>query len=450
MATEAPAAPSGSTVREVRIVEAPPPKPVPAPTRELRPSDIASAPDPSRPEAEPEKKVSSKESFTKRLEAKAKPAGEPTTIPTPIKEDSQEGTEGTEKPERAEGKEKPATAEGAKGPDIDPKTGKPKKANPWKLFEEEKKARATAEQEIQRLKSSIVPEQERAALMGRVEKAEKRAQELEDHIRFVNYEKSTEFKTKYQEPYEAAWKRATTDLAEISVTDSITGQPRAVTSQDILELVNMPLGKAREVADEMFGKFADDVMAHRKEIRGLFDKQSAALEEARKNGGLRDQQMREAFQKRQSETQKFVQENWKAAEQEFLSDKENGQYFKPKMIEEGKEPTPEEKEWNEALERGFKLVDEAWSSNALDPKLTPEQRKEVIKRNVAVRNRAAAFGPLKRHAKRLEARIKQLEKDLKEYSGSTPGAGGSAPEARVNKGTDAKSAFHQRLVKIAR
>ena len=37
---------------------------------------------------------------------------------------------------------------------------------------------------------------------------------------------------------------------------------------------------------------------------------------------------------------------------------------------------------------------------------------------------SAAFGPLKKLVKRHEAKIAALEKDLKEYTGSTPAAGG--------------------------
>jgi hypothetical protein len=295
----------------------------------------------------------------------------------------------------------------------------------------------------------VLPEQDRTALTERVTKAETRAKQLEDEIRYVSYEKSAEFRDQYQAPYEAAWKRATTELSEIGITDPVTQQQRAVTSQDILELVNLPLGKAREVADEVFGKFADDVMAHRKEIRGLFEKQNQALEEAKKNGGTRDQQRREAYQKQQAETSGFVQKEWKAATDSFLNDPVNGDYFKPKVAPEGKELTPEEVEWNEALARGEKFVDDAWKGNALAPGLKPEERAAIIKKNAAVRLRAAAFGPLKRLAKRYEAKIAKLEKDLKQYQGSVPGAGGSDEQPSNRAAVSAKQGLFAAIRKKA-
>lgn len=433
MPPEAPAAaPPSSTVR---IVDAPPPRNPITPPGELRPADIAAMPGEKR---EP---LSSRESVRANLAKRAKPSGDGTIIPTPVTEPKPEERPG-EEPGSPETQPKP---EGSPSPEpagkgtAAPEKGKGGKPNPWKLYEGEKSARATAEAEVQRLKTSIVPEQERTSLMARVEKSEKRAQELENEIRFRAYEKSSEYVEKYQQPYEAAWKRATKELSEIAIKDPISGQDRAVTSDDLLQLVNLPLGQARGVAKELFGDFADDVMAHRKEIRGLFDKQNEALEKARTEGGARDQQQREAWQKQRTELSGFVQTSWKEANDAWQNDPANGRFFKPIAVEEGKEATPEEKEWNESLERGYKLVDEAWGMNVMDAKLTPEQRKEVVRKNAAVRARAAAFGPLKRLVKRHESKIAALEKDLKEYTGSTPAAGGGKgdrPAAPQRSGMD--------------
>lgn len=418
---EAPTATAPSSASSgVRIVEAPPSKPAATPPGELRVGDIAKLPGEKR---EP---LTSRESLRKNLESKAKPAGEPTTTPTEVKDPPAEADGATA--DKTGDKPAEGTQDAPEGTAA-PKDGRvDKRKNPWKLFEEERKTRTSLEAEVQRLKSSVVPEQERSAIMARVEKAEARSKELENEIRFRAFEKSTEYIEQYQKPYEAAWKRATTELAEISITDPITQQPRGVTSEDILELVSLPLGKAREIADEVFGKFADDAMAHRKEIRGLFEKQNQAMATAREEGGARDQQQREAWQKSQSETSTFVQKSWKEANDSFTNDPENGRFFKPITIAEGKEATPEEQEWNESLERGYKLVDDAWATNVMDGKLTPEQRQGIIKKTAAVRARAAAFGPLKKLVKRHEARIKSLEKDLKEYTGSTPAAGGGGGE----------------------
>lgn len=439
------APPPSSAAREVKVVAGGTP-PLRSGAGEIRASDIASLP--REKNAPP---PSARSAFTKNLESKAKAAGEPTTVPQEIKEPKREeerpGSDVDPGEEPAAETVEQAADPKAKADEADPKG---KKANPWKLYDAEKKARATAEQEVQRLKTSVVPEQERTAIMERVTKAEARAKELEDHIRFVSYEKSTEFKDQYQAPYEAAWQRATKELSEIAITDPISNQQRAVTSQDILELVNMPLGKAREVADEVFGKFADDAMAHRKEIRGLFEKQNQALDDAKKNGGERERQRKEQSQKQSGEVSTFVQSAWKEANDSFLADPVNGEYFKPKEIKEGEQPTPDEKEWNDALERGYKLVDEAWKANATAPGLTPEQRKEIIKKNAAVRHRAAAFGPLKRENARMKKSMAALEKELSQYSESTPRAGGREAGGTVRTESNARQSFSNRLKKVAK
>jgi hypothetical protein len=324
-------------------------------------------------------------------------------------------------------------------PPADPKTGK--KVSPWKLYEAEKTARATAEKQLQEMKASLVPEQERKTITERLTVAEKRAAELEEHIRFVDYSKSSEFQTKYQQPYLAAWKRAMSELGELNLTDPGTQQARKVTSDDILQLVNLPLQQAREVADNLFGVFANDVMGHRKEIRALFDNQAAALDEAKKNGATRITQMQEAYRKQNEELSQQIQTTWTKVNEEALTDPKMGEYFKPK---EGNE------DWNQRLAKGYALADRAYAENPRDPKLTAEQRASAIKRHAAVRNRAAGWGPLKWENGQLKTQLEELKAELSKYrTQSTPPAGGSSTAAHSGPQT-AMGRVQEALRKIAR
>lgn len=333
---------------------------------------------------------------------------------------------------------KPAAAD-PKAP-VDLKAGKGK-ANPWKLFEAEKTARAKAEQEIQTLKSSIVPEQERTALTARVEAAEKRAKELEEHIRFVDYEKSSEFVEKYDKPYKSAWTRAMTELKELSVTDPATGNQRPITSEDMLELVNMPLPTAITTAKQIFGDAAEYVMSQRNEIRKQFEAQSAALSDARKNGAEHQTRMQEQIKNWHTQTEAQIKQTWEKANAAVLENPETGAFFKPR---EG------DQEWNQRLAKGFQLVDSAFSSNPKDPKLTPEQRKSIVERHSAVRNRAASWGPLKYENGQLKAKLEALEKQLKGYKDSSPGVGSGTPSNRNGQPMSARDAMMAGLQKIAR
>ena len=335
-------------------------------------------------------------------------------------------------------------------PAVDPKTGKPAKVSPWKLLDIEKKAHATAEAEVQRLKSSILPENDRTALTERVTKAEARAKELEDHIRYVDYSKSQEFIEKYDAPYRAAYNRAVDELGEIPVMDPQTQQPRAATAQDLQTLISLPLGEARALAKEVFGDFADDVMGHRKEIKALLDQRAHALDEARQNGELREKQRQEQRERQASQVNEFARTTFQNVNKQILDDATIGAFFKPFTPPEGQRPTAEEAEWNARLEKGFQLVDTYWAKHPMAPGLTEKQREDIIGKHAAIRLRAAAFGPMRYRIEALSAQVAALQKELKQYAASTPGAGGSIPPSNPAAPSDPGEARLQRAADYAR
>jgi hypothetical protein len=313
-----------------------------------------------------------------------------------------------------------------------------KKASPWKLLDQHKAKIVELESKL--LESSKLPEQEKKGFLDRIEKAEARAKELEDHIRFVNYSKSSEFVTKYQQPYEKAWKAAMSELKEIPVIIG-EGQTRPATTDDLLALVNMPLGAAREQAEQFFGPFANDVMAHRKTLKQLWEAQAQALEDAEKNGAERERQHNEMTQKKLGEIQEQMNTTWQAANDEALKHEKHGKYFsKVEGDEDG----------NQRLTNGFEMVDKAFRENPKDPNLSPEQRATIIKRQAAVRNRAAAYGRLVSWIEERDNRIAELEKELSEIKSSSPTTdGGGKPPENPSVPSSARDRMHQELRKRA-
>jgi len=370
----------------------------------------------------------------------AKPEPEKEKAKAPVEEPERPGDVEIEPGESNEAT--PETKETKTEPVTESKDGK--KPSPWKLFEAEKKARVAAESEVQRLRSLIVSEPELKAREERLTKAETRAKELEDEMRFVNYAKSQEFKEKHQVPYENAWQNAMSELSEITIEDPTNHQQRAVTAQDLMELVNMPLGKAREVADSVFGTFANDVLAHRKEIKDLFMKQSKALEEAKTHGAERESQRREQIQKMQGAVTQQVKEVWDKAHSSILEDPQNGEYFKPRDGDQ---------EWNDRLTKGYTLADKAiaeiWAQLPMDPRLTPEQRAEAVKRHAAVRARIAGWGPLKAEVTKLKKALAERDEELKKYKSSTPAAGGTAAQSNTPVVVSARQSLREGLAKLA-
>lgn len=369
---------------------------------------------------------SAREGVYEALSKKSHASGPPDVVPTPVDEPPNPNDR---TPEKSTGTDQDAPKPGDE-PIASPSIDKGKKTSPWKLYDAEKKARAAAEAEVQRLKSSVVPEQERTDIEARAVAAENRAQELENEIRFTNYSKSAEFKDKYQVPYEKAWQKATAEMSEISVTDSSTGELRAFDPQDMLQLVQLPLGQAREVADATFGKFANEAMAYRKEIRGLFDQQKEALKEAQVKGGERDKSRQEEYNRNMGALSGELGKTWQEMSSAVTGKSPAAAWLTPQGVGDGKTPTPEESEFNSALDTAKKLVQEAWKASPTNPKLNPEERRKAVAQHNAIYHRAIAYGPMKLQIGRLTRQLQQANKDLASYKGSTPGTGGSQRQQR--------------------
>jgi hypothetical protein len=331
------------------------------------------------------------------------PVTTPKKTPAKANAETEETAETTEATETAETTET-TPAEPAKGG---------KKPSPWKLVDEHKAARLKAETELVELRKTMADPAKFKELEEKYAAVEKRAKELDDHIKYVDYSKSAEFQEKYQKPYDAAWQRWMADLGELTVADA-NGQERPIAPTDLLELVNMPLQKAREAAESTFGNFADDVMSARKEIRGLFDAQQRALTEAKKMGGERIAQMQKQMQEKQETLRKEITGLWTESNKQAVEDPNYGKFFKPVQGDD---------EGNTRLQKGYEMADRAFTVNPNDPRLTTEQRAEVVRLHAAIRNRAAGFGRLAYQNSQLEAKVAELKAELDKYKATEPGAG---------------------------
>ena len=350
----------------------------------------------------------------------AKPSSAPTEAPTPG--------------EKAGGDEQPSPTA---PPEVE---AKDKKQNPWKLYREEKARAAALERQIEEVKTKGLSEGEKSEYLTRVEKAEAKLREYEQEIQFKAYEKSDDYKTKFEQPYTEAWSRHMADLRGVTV-EGEDGVARPMEAKDILDLVNLELPDARALAKAKWGDFADDAMSARKEIRNLFETKTRALDEARKNGAEREKQTQERVQKWMADTTKHVGTVWNEANAEAVADPENGQYFKPVEGDDTR---------NQLLGKGFALVDKGFSQNPMDPKLTPEQRTEAVRRHAAIRNRAAAFGPLKYLVKKLTQEVAELKKANGQFKTSAPPTAGGTTAPATGATTSARERMRQAGEKYVR
>jgi hypothetical protein len=344
--------------------------------------------------------------FDKPADAPAQAQPAPTEKPTPPpKVTKAEPVESTPEPP-PEPTPPPAKTPPAEKAEEIAKPAEKAKLGPWQLKEKYEKLAKTYEKEATELRQRLASMGDTNALREKAEKFEARNKELEEAIRYHDYTKSEEYKDQFQKPYEEAWAKAVSDLREITITDA-EGNTRQATAQDLIQLANLPLSEARKRANEMFGETADDVMAHRRAIRELADKQDHALEENKKTGVQREQE--------RMETQRKVSEEVGSLWHQFNSaDEAKYEFLKPK---EGDD------EWNTKLEGAKKFVNDAFLANAGDPKLTPEQRADIIRQHVSVRGRAIGFTALRLENTRLKAQLAEVQKVVASYKKAEPGAG---------------------------
>jgi hypothetical protein len=187
------------------------------------------------------------------------------------------------------------------------------------------------------------------------------------------------------------------------------------------------------------------VMQHRKEVRRLYDDQSAAIEDVRKNGEARDKDRSEKSQREQQEMISNIKETWNAENESASKHEKYGKYFTPRDGDQ---------EGNQKLAKGYELADRAFTENPFAAGLTPDQRKAIVSRHAVVRNRCAAFGRLTHDLEKSTARIAKLESELSKFKGSEPGAvaAGARPSNQPEpaKGGTAMSRMQAELSKLAK
>lgn len=365
---------------------------------------FTTAAEPDNPESKEPVKPTAPDLKTAEPKTPEPPEKEPTKEP-----ESKPESEGKETAEQIEGKES--------------KEGDGKSAPSWKLVQTYKAEAKALKKELAELRngSGNLPQiqEQLKSSVERAEAAEKRAKELSDHMRFLDYQRSDEFVKNHQQPWERACTKAAKDLAGLNLSDA-NGNARKATINDLMALCSMELGQAREQADAWFGSSADDVMDHRRKLNELMESQQLALEDAKKNGEERYKTQTQSWQKLQEESANL----WQKFNKE---DAEKYDFLKPK---EG------DSEFNERLEKAKGVVEKAFSGNALDPKLSAEDRAKIIRAQVAVRNRAIGYSTLKLENTRLQKQLAEKDKALKEFQGSepTPGRGknGVASSAPAN------------------
>lgn len=268
--------------------------------------------------------------------------------------------------------------------------------------------------EILTLKTTPREDPEKKTLSEKLEAAQKRLEATEETLRFTKYEQHEEYKTKWEKPYVDAYHLGRAKVSRLQVkevqdpnTGAIVQQKRAATPEDFDAIVAIHNDEeAAEAAERLFGRSATVVIHHRERVLEANQARVNALEENRKTGAEREKQTVAQTQAQAQARNKSFIEGIKAKEEKY-------EFLKPKDGDQA---------WNDAIDRGDKLVKQVFMDRA------NQKPEDLIKADAAVYARAKAFSPLKLENKRLKAEMADLRKKLKDFEVSEPGAANGAPQ----------------------
>jgi hypothetical protein len=283
--------------------------------------------------------------------------------------------------------------------------------------------------------------QERDSLAARLQDIEKRYNETVEQVKYLNYERSTDYQEKYETPYKKAVEAAYSDVKELTVTEPDPTKPtnqdgyqptreRAATPADFDEVYQLPLGPASKLATKKFGaESVATVIQHRNTIRNLAKSANDALSDWKTKAKERDKS--ESDQRTIQQGQ--VQEAWRSINKRMTEDPRGAELWGE---------VKDDKEINEAIARGFAMADRRFSDE-----FTKMSQAEQITLDATIRHRVAASYRLRVENQRLKAEHAQAVKDLAELRGSGPGGPGTpgGGEAPTGESQGAMAAFEEKM-----
>lgn len=240
---------------------------------------------------------------------------------------------------------------------------------------------------------------------------EKRLQELEDELRFTNYERSTDYKDKYEKPFLDAYEAGRRKVESFKLTNA-EGVERPGTAQDFDAFMRITDDNdAAEKAVELFGNKAPLIMYHREQALALNNSRLRAIEDYRQQGGEREKARVDARAKQQGELATL----WDTEVKTAFENPKYSSWFKAR---DG------DAEGAELLERGAAFADEAFGKPPKDASGKAVQRspQELARMHAVVRNKAAAFDYQIHRNQILQKENRAMKKKLAEFESSVPGA----------------------------
>lgn len=245
--------------------------------------------------------------------------------------------------------------------------------------------------------------------MERLTAAEKRIQEQEEKLRITNYTATNEWHERYEKPLVQLTSEIDALAKELEI--NVDGVNRVATRNDLDAVLSAPtLTRASQIAKDMFGDSP---------VVGMLLNQRSRL-----RAGVQAKQ--EAYKNAALESENFMK-------QKQLSEAEAREKTRRLLLERTEQmvsafrPQKEQAEEYAAYEQGLQLADLAITGG---DKMTPDEFITIVAkaRTSIIRDSLSS-----KQLEKANARIQELETQLKEYQGSEPEVrtrnGGSQPKS---------------------
>lgn len=239
-----------------------------------------------------------------------------------------------------------------------------------------------------------------AELQAKHKELEERYKAIDAEMRFIDYEKSSEFKEQFHAPYIKTWQEATSQLRDYRALNA-DGTERAPTAEDLTAVVRaQSTPEARRIAKEIFGEDdAQDIV----NLRAKIIEKHRQMEEAKADFRTKGSERAAQQQREMEEASTQAEAQWNRLNSEAVE--KYPEWFK---ADEGDDKGAE------LLKEGFELADRAWDGRGMKPD-------ELLRLRSAMRNRAGAFRYVAHKLETQKSRIAELEAKLAEYEQSEPG-----------------------------
>jgi hypothetical protein len=248
-----------------------------------------------------------------------------------------------------------------------------------------------------------------SALTTRLEAIEKERDGALAELRAARQEASPEFKEKFDKPFNQAAERAKKSIEELQVTDA-EGNIRPATWADFAALYSLPVGKAIEQANSLFGTAANFVLQQREKLLDMDTARQTALQEEKDQ--FKQKSAREIAE--QAKRREGVGKMWEETNKRLAD-----------SVSDYKDD-PTDADANEARKHALSVFDS--EINAADQE---DFIKQKVLKDAHVRQRVGAYAVQKVQIARLKAEKEALQKQVDELKGVAPGgthrAGGDAP-----------------------